>query len=116
MRRARARSSMIVKLPVSSIQIWAWLTQPALVGLALGMLVSLAAAWLGMRASLVLLLVAALVHASLVNLAPTDVYFDQTLQTWEQGRFIRFNGVAQWLGWLWPYALMADVMRRLARP
>ena len=57
----------------------------------------------------------ALVHSALVNLAPMDVYFDQNLQTWEQGRFIRFHGLAQWLSWLWPYALMVDVMRRLAR-
>jgi hypothetical protein len=56
-----------------------------------------------------------LIHLSLVNLAPTSSYFDQTLQTWEQGRFIRFNGLAQWLGWLWPFALLADAMRRLAR-
>lgn len=113
---AWSATSLSGALTFGPMQIWAWLTAPALLGLALGMLASLAAAWLGMRASLVLLLVAALVHASLVNLAPTDVYFDQTLQTWEQGRFIRFNGLAQWLGWLWPYALIADVMRRLARP
>ena len=26
---------------------------------------------------------------------------------WEQGRFIRFHGAAQWVGWLWPYAAIA---------
>lgn len=103
-------------LTYGPMQTWAWLTRPAQVGLGLGLLVSLAALFLSMRACLVLLLVAALLHTTLVNLAPMDAYFDQTLQTWEQGRFIRFNGLAQWLGWLWPYALMLDVMRRLARP
>ncbi len=36
--------------------------------------------------------------------APVDPYFAQSLQAWEQGRFIRFHGLAQWIGWLWPYA------------
>ena len=28
-------------------------------------------------------------------------------QLWEQGRFLRFHGLSQWLGWLWPYAALA---------
>jgi hypothetical protein len=36
------------------------------------------------------------------------------LQTWEQGRFIRFHGVVQWLGWLWPYAALLYVLVRLS--
>ena len=39
-----------------------------------------------------------------------------TLQAWEQGRFIRFNGLAQWLGWLWPYAVLVYVLLRVSRP
>ncbi len=97
-------------------QTWSWLTTPTLVGLALGLLFGVLSLALNMRACLVLVLVLGLTHLFLVNLAPTSSYFDQTLQTWEQGRFIRFNGLAQWLGWLWPFALMADAMRRLARP
>jgi hypothetical protein len=61
------------------------------------------------------LLLALAVHLSLLNQAPTSPYFAQTLQTWEQGRFIRFNGLAQWLGWLWPYAALAYVLLRLSR-
>ena len=52
-------------------------------------------------------------HAAMLNQAPAGAYFSQTLQTWEQGRFIRFNGVAQWLGWLWPYLVMVLVLQRL---
>jgi hypothetical protein len=51
-----------------------------------------------------------------LNLAPASVYFAQTLQTWEQGRFIRFHGVVQWLGWLWPYVAIAYVMARISKP
>jgi hypothetical protein len=37
-----------------------------------------------------------------------------TLQTWEQGQFIRFHGLIQWLGWLWPYALLLYLVNRLS--
>ena len=108
-------SSLSCALSFGPLQIWAWLTRPVVLGLIVGMMVSISLVWISLRASLVLLLVAALIHSALVNTAPIDVYLDQTLQTWEQGRFIRFHGLAQWLGWLWPYALILDVMRRLAR-
>ena len=36
-----------------------------------------------------------------------------SLQAWERGRFIRFHGVAQWIGWLWPYAVLLHLLRRV---
>jgi VanZ family protein len=48
--------------------------------------------------------------------APADPYFAQTLQAWEQGRFVRFHGLAQWVGWLWPYAALGWLLAQLARP
>jgi len=53
---------------------------------------------------------------ALLNNASADVYFAQTLQAWEQGRFIRFHGLIQWLGWLWPYGLLAYLVARLSQP
>ena len=50
----------------------------------------------------------------LVAQAPADAYFAQSLQGWEQGRFIRFHGAAQWVGWLWPYAAISYLLARLA--
>ncbi|MDE2504558.1 MAG: teicoplanin resistance protein VanZ, partial [Burkholderiales bacterium] len=47
--------------------------------------------------------------------APADPYFAQSLQGWEQGRFIRFHGLAQWVGWIWPYATMLWLLGRLGR-
>ena len=67
------------------------------------------------RACAVLLLLMLVVHLSILNQAPMNAYFSQTLQTWEQGRFIRFYGLGQWLGWLWPYATLAYVVVRLSR-
>ena len=56
-----------------------------------------------------------MLHLNLLNQAPTSAYFAQTLQAWEQGRFIRFYGLGQWLGWLWPYVTLAYVVIRLSR-
>lgn len=47
-----------------------------------------------------MLLLALGIYLSVLNQVPEGAYFAQTLQAWEQGRFIRFNGLAQWLGWL----------------
>jgi hypothetical protein len=64
----------------------------------------------------VVLLLALGVYLSLLNQASESPYFAQTLQAWEQGRFIRFHGLAQWLGWLWPFAALTYVIMRLCRP
>lgn len=45
--------------------------------------------------------------------APSDPYFAESLQAWEQGRFIRFHGAARWVGWLWPYAAIIYLLARL---
>ncbi len=62
-------------------------------------------------AGLGLIVLTALV--TLVTQAPEDPYFAESLNAWEQGRFIRFHGAAQWVGWLWPYAAMAYLLARL---
>jgi hypothetical protein len=67
------------------------------------------------RGCAALVLLALVIHLSLLNQAPASAYFAQTLQTWEQGRFIRFHGLAQWLGWLWPYAALVYVLLRVSR-
>jgi hypothetical protein len=62
------------------------------------------------------LLLVLLMHIFLVNLFDQDVYLAQTLQTWEQGRYVRFNGLAQWIGWLWPYMVTGLMLLHLLQP
>ena len=92
----------------------AWLTpqtvQAVLVGLGAAALVALVPR--RVAAGFGLIVLTALVM--LVATAPADPYFAQSLRAWEQGRFIRFHGAAQWVGWLWPYAAMAFLLSRLA--
>ncbi len=79
--------------------------------MAFGLLVALAGARLA--AALGLLALAALV--ALVAQAPADPYYAASLQGWETGRFIRFHGLARWVGWCWPYAAMVCLLMRLTR-
>lgn len=53
---------------------------------------------------------------ALVAQAGTDPYLASSLHAWEQGRFIRFHGVAQWVGWLWPFAAMLFLLVQVAAP
>ncbi|MBK0391127.1 VanZ family protein [Ramlibacter algicola] len=93
---------------------WAWLSLPVRVGLVAGLVLALLLLALPRRGSAAVLLLALALHLSLLNQAPTSAYFAHTLQAWEQGRFIRFHGLAQWLGWLWPYAVLVYVLVRLS--
>lgn len=38
----------------------------------------------------------------IINTTPANPYFVATLQTWVQGKFLNFNGAAQFLSLLWP--------------
>jgi hypothetical protein len=92
---------------------WAWLGLPVQVGLGAGGVLALVLLPVPSRVSAALMLLALGIHLSVLNQAPTSAYFAQTLQTWEQGRFIRFHGLVQWLGWLWPYAALLYVLTRV---
>ena len=92
---------------------WEWLV-PAN-RLALGVATALLAGlvWVPTRAAAAMTLLALGVYLSLVNQDSISPYFEQTLFLWEQGRFIRFHGVVQWLGWLWPFAALLYVLGQL---
>jgi VanZ family protein len=94
---------------------WAWLSLAVQLGLGFGFALALVMLPLPRRGCAALVILALVLHLSLLNQAPASAYFAQTLQTWEQGRFIRFNGLAQWLGWLWPYAALVYVLVRASR-
>ncbi|AVP56682.1 VanZ family protein [Pulveribacter suum] len=94
---------------------WEWLTPGARAGVVLGLLLALALLAVPRRACAALLLVVLVLHLGLLNDAPADAYFTQTLQAWEQGRFIRFYGLGQWLDWLWPYATLVYVLLQVSR-
>lgn len=97
------------------VHAWEWVNLPVRLGVWGGLGLAVIALPASRRVCAVLLLVVLVLHLSILNQAPTNVYFAQTLQAWEQGRFIRFYGLGQWLGWLWPYVTLAYVVVRLLR-
>lgn len=97
------------------VHAWEWMSLPVRVGVWGSLALALLMLALPRRASAAVLLLALAWHLALLNQAPTSAYFAQTLQIWEQGRFIRFYGLGQWLGWLWPYATLLYVMLRVSR-
>ncbi|AKJ27607.1 VanZ family protein [Caldimonas brevitalea] len=92
---------------------FAWVAVASEVGWLVGVAVALVLAFLPPRVAAALGLGLIATSMALVNLAPADPYFASSLQGWEQGRFIRFHGLAQWIGWLWPYVTLAYFAARL---
>ena len=90
----------------------AWLTPAGVAGVVLGLLLSGLLLWPGRRLAAALGLLLLSSSVALVLQAPADAYFTASLQLWEQGRFIGFHGLAQWIGWFWPYAAILWLLLR----
>lgn len=86
---------------------WAWLTPTTGPGLIAGLTLALLAAFMSRRANAAWGLVVLTALIALVAEAPADPYLLQSLAAWEQGRFVNLYGLAQWVGWLWPFAALA---------
>jgi VanZ family protein len=91
----------------------AWQTDSTVASFFGAMVTAVLLAWVPPRAAAALGLMALTALVALVAQAPADPYFADSLQAWEQGRFIRFHGAAHWVGWLWPYAALAYLLARV---
>jgi hypothetical protein len=49
---------------------------------------------------------ALIISLIVVNIMPANPYFESTLQTWVQGKFLNFNGAAQFLSLSWPLFIL----------
>ena len=112
---ALAASTLSATLSYSPEHAWGWLSYTSSVGLAIGVFAALLCLAVPRKLCLGLLVAALVWQLSLINSAPETPYYAQTLQSWEQGRFVRFHGLAQWLGWLWPYAALLTALMALGR-
>lgn len=91
-----------------------WLSARVAVSMGLGGTLALLLAWVPPRVAALLALLALTALVVMVAQSPPDPYYAESLQRWEQGRFVRFHGLAQWVGWTWPYAAIAWLFHRLA--
>lgn len=90
--------------------ILAWITPGALIGVAAGLVVAMAAVALPRPVKLALAGMALMAATALVNLAPANPYLAQTLQVWPQGNFLNFNGLTHLVSGLWPFAALAYLL------
>jgi hypothetical protein len=109
-------SALSAALTYGPTHAWGWVSPEVFKGFAWALAGVAVLSLCPPRLCWVLALAALVLQLSLLNSASADVYFSLTLQTWEQGRFIRFHGLIQWVGWLWPYALLVYLVRRLSWP
>lgn len=92
-----------------------WLTPSAASGLVVGtvMLGGLSfAPPVAQRRAAILALAACLI---LLNILPSNPYFLATLQEWVQGKFLNFNGAAQFLSLSWPLFALWFLTHRVHR-
>ncbi len=90
----------------------AWLTPQVGAGLLAGVAATGACLGLPGRVAAAASTAALALMVLLVARAPADPYYAEFLSTWEQGRFVRFHGVAQWLAWAWPFAAIVWLLPR----
>ncbi len=108
-------SALSTLLNFGPLHAWAWQTQATWPGLALGAMLATLACLLPRRVSAALGLVCLSALIALVSEAPADPYMAQSLHAWEQGRFVNMYGLAQWIGWVWPFAALTWLLSYIGR-
>lgn len=91
----------------------AWLTPGAQGGLLAGLALIYLSEPLDRRPRLVFGIVCALGVIVLVNLAPVDRYFEDSLSAARGAQWINLHGLLRWLAVLWPFGAIVWLWRRL---
>lgn len=95
--------SLASALHFSPDNAFAWLTPGAEGGLLCGIVMISGLIFAPPRAQRRVAALTLMISLAVVNVAPANPYFMSTLQDWIQGRFLNFNGAAQFLSLLWPF-------------
>ncbi|HEY0063528.1 MAG TPA: VanZ family protein [Telluria sp.] len=80
-----------------------WITPGAQGGFLIGLIMLAGLAFAPQVAQRRLAMVTLLLSLIVVNTIPVNPYFSATLQGWVQGKFLNFNGAAQFISLLWPF-------------
>jgi VanZ family protein len=80
-----------------------WMTPGAEGGFLIGLIMLSGLAFAPQVAQRRLAVVTLVLSLLVVNTIPVNPYFTSTLQGWVQGKFLNFNGAAQFLALLWPF-------------
>jgi VanZ family protein len=108
---ALAGMGLVVKTLASSLffapdNAFAWITPGAEGGFLIGLIMLAGLAFAPQVAQRRLAVVTLLLAIIVVNTTPANPYFLSTLQAWQQGKFLNFNGAAQFLCIAWPYVAL----------
>jgi VanZ family protein len=79
-----------------------WVTPGAEGGFLIGLIMLSGLAFAPQVAQRRLAVVTLVLSLIVVNTIPANPYFVSTIQAWQQGKFLNFNGAAQFLGMAWP--------------
>jgi VanZ family protein len=80
-----------------------WITPGAQGGFLIGLIMLAGLAFAPQVAQRRLAVVTLVLALIVVNTIPANPYFVATLQAWQQGKFLNFNGAAQFMGMAWPF-------------
>lgn len=105
--------SVATGLSVGPQHAFTWMTLQAKAGLGLGTVLSLLCLPLAGRVAAALGLVVLCALIALVTQAPGDPYLLASLQSMQFGRYINLYGMAQWIGWVWPFATIGWLLSRV---
>ena len=83
-----------------------WITPGAQGGFLIGLIMLSGLAFAPQVAQRRLAVVTLVLSLLIVNTIPVNPYFSATLQGWVQGKFLNFNGAAQFLSLLWPFFVL----------
>ena len=106
-------SAVSAALTYGPLYAWSWISRPVELGLLGAALAAALLLPLPGRVCAAALMVALVAQAGLLNAAPQSPYFAVTLGSWERSRFVHFHGLAQWVGWLWPYVAFIYLAARM---
>jgi VanZ family protein len=101
-------AALVVKTLATSLffrpdNAFAWITPGAEGGFLIGLIMLAGLAFAPQVAQRRLAIVTLVLSLIVVNTIPVNPYFVSTLQGWVQGKFLNFNGAAQFLSLLWPF-------------
>jgi len=82
---------------------YSWLTPGAEAGLIVGCLMLYGLAFTPAKVQRHLAIFMLTISLLVINFVPGNPYFTDTMASWVQGKFLNFNGAAQFLSVLWPW-------------
>lgn len=83
-----------------------WLTSKTIIGVVTALVFALVCSRISASLNAGIAWIAILFNLLLVNSTGLTTYYLLTLQMWEQGQFVRFHGLVQWAGWIWPFCAL----------